>query len=200
MANLAKHIENMRGFGAPVVVAVNRFDTDSDEELNAIMDMCRENGAECALSEVFAKGGEGGEELAKKVVSAIASGESRLNFTYDTDEPIKAKIEAVAKKIYGASSVSYTSKARKQIERLEELGLDKKPICMAKTQYSLSDDPSLLGRPKDFMLTVSSVRVSNGAGFIVAETGSIMVMPGLPKAPAANNIDIDADGKITGLF
>ncbi len=200
IVNLQKHIENMRGFGAPVVVAVNRFDTDSDEELNTVIELCRESGADCALSEVFAKGGEGGIELAKKVIAAIDAGESELHYTYDVDAPIKDKLEAIVKKIYGGAGVVYSSKANKQIKRLEELGLDKKPICVAKTQYSLSDNPALLGRPENFEVSVSEVRVSNGAGFIVVETGSIMVMPGLPPIPAAEKIDIDGDGTISGLF
>lgn len=200
IVNLERHIENMLSYGVPVVVAVNRFDTDSDAELNTIIDRCRELGAECALSEVFAKGGEGGLELAEKVINAVKAGSVDFRFAYDTDMPIKDKIKAIVTKIYGGKDVVYTARALKQIKRLEELGLDKKPVCMAKTQYSLSDNPKLLGRPEGFEVTVSNVRVSNGAGFIVAETGDIMVMPGLPKVPAANNIDVDADGKITGLF
>lgn len=200
IVNLEKHIENMLSYGVPVVVAVNRFDTDSDEELNTIIDRCRELGAECALSEVFAKGGEGGLELAEKVINAVKEGSADFRFAYDTDMPIKDKIKAIVTKIYGGKDVVYTARALKQINRLEELGLDKKPVCMAKTQYSLSDNPKLLGRPEGFEVTVSNVRVSNGAGFIVAETGDIMVMPGLPKVPAANNIDVLADGIITGLF
>lgn len=200
IVNLERHIENMLSYGVPVVVAVNRFDTDSDAELNIIIDRCRELGAECALSEVFAKGGEGGLELAEKVINAVKAGSADFRFAYDTDMPIKDKIKAIVTKIYGGKDVVYTARALKQIKRLEELGLDKKPVCMAKTQYSLSDNPKLLGRPEGFEVTVSNVRVSNGAGFIVAETGDIMVMPGLPKVPAANNIDVDADGKITGLF
>lgn len=200
IVNLERHIENMLSYGVPVVVAVNRFDTDSDAELNIIIDRCRELGAECALSEVFAKGGEGGLELAEKVINAVKAGSADFRFAYDADMPIKDKIKAIVTKIYGGKDVVYTARALKQIKRLEELGLDKKPVCMAKTQYSLSDNPKLLGRPEGFEVTVSNVRVSNGAGFIVAETGDIMVMPGLPKVPAANNIDVDADGKITGLF
>lgn len=200
IVNLERHIENMLSYGVPVVVAVNRFDTDSDAELNTIIDRCRELGAECALSEVFAKGGEGGLELAEKVINAVKARSADFRFAYDVDMPIKDKIKAIVTKIYGGKDVVYTARALKQIKRLEELGLDKKPVCMAKTQYSLSDNPKLLGRPEGFEVTVSNVRVSNGAGFIVAETGDIMVMPGLPKVPAANNIDVDADGKITGLF
>lgn len=200
IVNLEKHIENMKSFGVPVVVAVNRFDTDSEAELNMVIDRCNELGAQCALSEVFAKGGEGGLELAQKVIASIENEKSNYKPSYDVNMTIKDKISAIVTNIYGGKDVTYSPKAVKQIKRLEELGLDKKPICMAKTQYSLSDNPKLLGRPEGFTVTVSNVRVSNGAGFIVAETGDIMVMPGLPKVPAANNIDITADGKITGLF
>ena len=200
IVNLEKHIENMKSFGVPVVVAVNRFDTDSEEELNTVIERCHELGAECALSEVFAKGGEGGLELAEKVISAVENQKADFKPAYDTDMSIKDKINEIVTKIYGGKGVNYTPKAQKQIARLEELGLDKKPVCMAKTQYSLSDNAKLLGRPENFEITVSNVRVSNGAGFIVVETGNIMVMPGLPKVPAADNIDVDADGKITGLF
>ena len=200
IVNLEKHIENMKSFGVPVVVAVNRFDTDSEEELNTVIERCYELGAECALSEVFAKGGEGGLDLAEKVISAVENQKADFKPAYDTDMSIKDKINEIVTKIYGGKGVNYTPKAQKQIARLEELGLDKKPVCMAKTQYSLSDNAKLLGRPENFEITVSNVRISNGAGFIVVETGNIMVMPGLPKVPAADNIDVDADGKITGLF
>ena len=200
IVNLEKHIENMKSFGVPVVVAVNRFDTDSEEELNTVIERCHELGAECALSEVFAKGGEGGLDLAGKVISAVENQKADFKPAYDTDMSIKDKINEIVTKIYGGKGVNYTPKAQKQIARLEELGLDKKPVCMAKTQYSLSDNAKLLGRPENFEITVSNVRISNGAGFIVVETGNIMVMPGLPKVPAADNIDVDADGKITGLF
>ena len=199
IVNLEKHIENMKSFGVPVVVAVNRFDTDSDEELKLVIDRCAELGADCALSEVFAKGGEGGIELAEKVLAAMET-PSEYKPVYDVNDSITDKINAVVTKIYGGSGVEYSAKAKKAIKKLEELGLDKKPVCMAKTQYSLSDDPTLLGRPEGFTVNVSEIRVSNGAGFIVAETGNIMVMPGLPKVPAANNIDIDNDGVISGLF
>ena len=199
IVNLEKHIENMKSFGVPVVVAVNRFDTDSDEELKLVIDRCAELGADCALSEVFAKGGEGGIELAEKVLAAMET-PSEYKPVYDVNDSIADKINAVVTKIYGGNGVEYSNKAKKAIKKLEELGLDKKPVCMAKTQYSLSDDPSLLGRPEGFTVNVSEIRVSNGAGFIVAETGNIMVMPGLPKVPAANNIDIDNDGVISGLF
>lgn len=200
IVNLEKHIENMKSYGVPVVVAVNRFDTDSDEELKTVIDRCNALGASCSLSEVFAKGGEGGLDLAEKVINAIENEKADYKPAYDVNASIKDKINTIVTKIYGGSGVKYSAKAAKQISRLEELGLDKKPVCMAKTQYSLSDNAKLLGRPENFDITVSNVRVSNGAGFIVVETGSIMVMPGLPKVPAANNIDVDADGKITGLF
>lgn len=200
IVNLEKHIENMKAYGVPVVVAVNRFDTDTDAELNTVTDRCARLGASCALSEVFAKGGEGGLDLAEKVISAIENETASYMPAYDTDMSIKDKIHAIVTKIYGGSGANYSAKANKQIKRLEELGLDKKPVCIAKTQYSLSDNPTLLGRPEGFEVSVSSVRVSNGAGFIVVETGNIMVMPGLPKIPAADNIDVTKDGKITGLF
>ncbi len=200
IVNLKKHIENMQSYGVPVVVAVNRFESDSDEELKLVIDTCAEYGVECSLSEVFAKGGEGGVDLAKKVVAAIENHESGFEVLYDVNASIKDKINTIVTKIYGGRAVTYTAKANKEIAKLEELGLDKKPICMAKTQYSLSDNPALLGRPEGFEVTVSKVRVSNGAGFIVVETGDIMVMPGLPKVPAANKIDIDNSGVITGLF
>lgn len=200
IVNLKKHIENMQSYKVPVVVALNRFESDSDEELDAVIDACAEYGVECALSEVFAKGGEGGLDLAKKVVTAIDTQKSEYAPLYDTELPIKDKINAIVTKIYGGNGVIYSKKAEKEIAKLTELGLDKKPVCMAKTQYSLSDDPSLLGRPEGFSVTVSRVRVSNGAGFIVVETGDIMVMPGLPKIPAATKIDIDSNGVVSGLF
>lgn len=200
IVNLEKHIENMQSYGVPVVVAVNRFESDAEEELQAVIDACAEYGVECALSEVFAKGGAGGRELAEKVISAINSKASEYAPLYDAELSIKEKINKIVTEIYGGRGVIYSKKAEKEIAKLEELGLDKKPICMAKTQYSLSDDPSLLGRPEGFDVTVSRVRVSNGAGFIVAETGDIMVMPGLPKCPAATRIDISPDGTVSGLF
>ncbi|MEE1224644.1 MAG: formate--tetrahydrofolate ligase [Clostridia bacterium] len=200
IVNLQKHIENMKNFGAPVVVAVNRFHTDSQQELDTVISMCNEWGAECALSEVFAKGGEGGTELAKKVLDAINSGTAQYNPMYDIEMSIADKLNAIVTKVYGGNGVIFSKKAAKQIKRLEELGLDKKPVCVAKTQYSLSDDAALLGRPSDFSVTINEIRISNGAGFIVAEAGDIMTMPGLPKIPAAENIDINNDGIISGLF
>ena len=200
IVNLKKHIENMQSYNVPVVVALNRFDTDSDEELKTVIDTCAEYGVEVSLSEVFAKGGEGGVDLANKVISAIEKTPSGYAPLYDVNLSIKEKIDIIVKNIYGGKGAVYTTKAQKQIKQLQDLGLDKKPVCMAKTQYSLSDNPALLGRPEDFEITVSKVRVSNGAGFIVVETGDIMVMPGLPKKPAAENIDVDENGKISGLF
>ena len=200
IVNLKKHIENMQSYNVPVVVALNRFDTDSDEELKTVIDTCAEYGVEVSLSEVFAKGGEGGVDLANKVISAIEKTPSGYAPLYDVNLSIKEKIDIIVKNIYGGKGAVYTTKAQKQIKQLEDLGLDKKPVCMAKTQYSLSDNPALLGRPEDFEITVSKVRVSTGAGFIVVETGDIMVMPGLPKKPAAENIDVDENGKISGLF
>ncbi|HIU57625.1 MAG TPA: formate--tetrahydrofolate ligase [Candidatus Ornithomonoglobus merdipullorum] len=199
-ANLGKHIENMRGFGMPVVVAINRFATDTGAELETVKRLCAENGVSCALCEVFAKGGEGGTELAELVMDAMDTQKAEYIPAYDTDDTIENKIAAVVTKIYGGSGVVYSKKAKKAIKRLEELGLDKKPVCIAKTQYSLSDDPSLLGRPEGFTVTINTVRISNGAGFIVAEAGDVMTMPGLPKVPAAENIDVDENGVISGLF
>lgn len=200
IVNLEKHIENMKSYGVPVVVAINRFDTDTDAELSAIKERCAALGAKCAMSEVFAKGGEGGIELAGMVIDSIENEKSNYAPAYDVNDSIKDKINTIVTKIYGGSGVVYSAKAERQIREIESLGLDKKPVCMAKTQYSLSDNASLLGRPEGFTVTVNTVRLSNGAGFIVAETGNIMVMPGLPKVPAANNIDIDGNGRITGLF
>lgn len=201
IVNLGKHIENMQKYGLPVIVAINRFMTDTDEELKIIEQYCRDMGVDFSMCEVFAKGGDGGIELAEKVVEVSERG-GEMNFApiYDEKASIDEKINTIAKEIYGADGVVYTPKAKKAIARLEKQGFDKLPICMAKTQYSLSDDPSLLGRPSGFEITVREVRVSAGAGFVVALTGDVMTMPGLPKVPAANNMDIDKDGKIVGLF
>lgn len=200
ISNLEKHIENVQKFGVPAVVAVNRFPTDTDAELNFVMDRCKQLGAEAVLSEVWAKGGDGALDLAKSVVEICESGKAAFKPLYDEKESIRAKIETIAKEVYGADGVQFTSSAAKQIKTFEQLGMDKMPICMAKTQYSLSDDPTLLGRPTGFEITVRDLRVANGAGFIVALTGEIMTMPGLPKVPAANHIDIKEDGEIVGLF
>ena len=199
IVNLGVHIENMRKYNVPVIVAINRFGTDSKEELEYIESYCRENGADFALSDVFGKGGEGGIELAKKVVEAC---EKPSDFApiYSIDLTVKEKIEKIAATIYGASKVNYTTAAEKAIKEVEALGADNLPVCIAKTQYSLSDNPALLGAPKDFEITVRNVTLSNGAGFVVAYTGDIMTMPGLPKVPAAHSIDVDSDGKIVGLF
>ena len=199
LCNLAAHVENMKKFGIPVVVAINHFLTDADEEIEVLENYCRENDVEFALSDVFAKGGEGGIELAQKVVKAC---EKPANFApiYDIALPIKEKIETIAKTIYGADGVTYSSEANKAIAEIEKLGKDKLPICMAKTQYSLSDDAAKLGKPEHFTITVRDVTLSNGAGFVVVLTGNIMTMPGLPKAPSALKIDCDNNGNITGLF
>ena len=199
LCNLAAHVENMKKFGVPVVVAINHFLTDSDEEVEVLENYCRENDVEFALSDVFAKGGEGGIELAEKVVKAC---EKPAHFApiYDVNLPIKEKIETIAKTIYGADGVVYSSEANKAIAEIEKLGKDKLPICMAKTQYSLSDDAAKLGRPTGFKINIRDVKLSAGAGFIVALSGTIMTMPGLGKEPAAYRIDIDADGHIQGLF
>ncbi len=197
--NLRKHIENIKKFGVPVVVAVNKFITDTDNEISKLMELCRVESVEAAICEVWEKGGDGGLDLAQKVIEACEK-ESKFKFLYDAEDSVKDKIEKIAKEIYGAKGVVYTGKADKEIKRLEELGLDKYPICMAKTQYSLSDNPDLLGRPENFEINVKEVRVSAGAGFIVVLTGDIMIMPGLPKVPSAEKIDIDENGVITGLF
>ena len=199
--NLEAHIDNLQKYGVPVVVAINRFGTDSDAELKAVEDICIAKGADFALSEVFAKGGDGGIDLANKVVAACEK-ESDFHVLYPDEMSIQDKIRTVAKEIYGAKDVKFDVKAEKAIKEFEALdpSYARFPVCMAKTQYSLSDDPSKLGRPTDFTLTVREVKLSAGAGFIVALTGTIMTMPGLPKAPAALNIDVDENGKITGLF
>ena len=197
--NLVKHIENITKYGLPVVVAINKFPTDTDAELALVAKKCEELGADFALSEVWEKGGKGGIELAQKVVNACEK-PSQFKFIYDENMTPKEKMNAIAREIYGADGVDFTMQAEKDLERIHELGKDNLLVCMAKTQYSLSDDPAKLGRPSGFRITVREVRLSAGAGFLVAITGSIMTMPGLPKKPAALNIDVDADGKITGLF
>ena len=199
LANLIKHIETVHAFGLPAVVAINAFPTDTKEELDFVEKKCNELGAEVALSEVWAKGGEGGIALADKVVTAMEK-PNNFNFTYDVEQSIPEKIEAVVKRVYGGEGVEFTTAAKKQLKEIEDLGLDKMPVCMAKTQYSLSDDPTKLGRPEGFKITVKELRISAGAGFVVALTGDILTMPGLPKKPAAENMDIDENGKITGLF
>ncbi|WP_457941958.1 formate--tetrahydrofolate ligase [Caproiciproducens sp. LBM24188] len=199
IVNLGAHISNMKKYGVPVVVAINRFLTDSDAELGFIEEYCRQNGADFALSEVFAKGGEGGIDLAKKVCAA-AEKPSDFHPIYSELAPVKEKIGAIAREIYGADGVDYTSQAEKSIREIEALGGDKLPVCIAKTQYSLSDNAALLGRPTGFRITIRDLRLSNGAGFVVAYAGDIMTMPGLPKVPSAERIDVSDSGKITGLF
>ena len=199
LANLTKHIENVQKFGLPAVVAINAFPTDTREELEFVEEKCVAMGASVALSEVWAKGGEGGLELADKVMEAMEK-PSNFRFMYEVEQSIPEKIGAVAREIYGADGVDFTGPAKKQLAEIEALGLDKMPVCMAKTQYSLSDDPTKLGRPEGFRITVKELRISAGAGFIVALTGDILTMPGLPKKPAAENMDIDVQGRITGLF
>lgn len=198
--NLLKHIENITvNFGLPAVVAINRFPTDTENELKLIEKKCKEYGANVALSEVWGKGGDGGIELAKEVVR-LTEEKNSFRFTYEDDAPIKEKIKAIVCRIYGGDGVDFAPAASKEIEKLETLGFGKLPVCMAKTQYSLSDDPKKLGWPKGFRVAVRNVKVSAGAGFIVALTGEIMTMPGLPKVPAAESIDVDATGRISGLF
>ena len=199
LANLTKHIENVHKFGLPAVVAINAFPTDTKEELDFVEEKCNALGASVALSEVWAKGGEGGVELAEKVLEAMKQ-PADFHYMYEVEQSIPEKIEAIAKAIYGADGVDFTAPAKKQLAEIEALGLDKMPICMAKTQYSLSDDATKLGRPEGFRITVKELRISAGAGFIVALTGNILTMPGLPKKPAAENMYIDVNGKITGLF
>ncbi len=198
--NLEKHIENINKFGVPAVVAINAFPTDTEAEKEYVLNRCRELGAEAVISDVWAKGGEGGVALAEAVVKVCEEKESNFAPIYDVNSTIEEKIETIAKEVYGADGVEFTSKAKKQIKDIVKIGEDKMPICMAKTQYSLTDDPTLLGRPTGFKITVREVKVSAGAGFLVALTGDIMTMPGLPKVPAANNIDILEDGTIVGLF
>lgn len=199
--NLLKHIENItKVFGLPAVVAINRFPTDDEEELKLIETKCRELGVNVALSEVWGKGGAGGEELAKEVVRLAEEGKNDFRFVYDDDMSLEEKINAIVTKVYGGDGVDFTPAARKEMEKLEGLGFGGLPVCMAKTQYSLSDDPSKMGRPEGFRVTVRNMKVSAGAGFVVVLTGDVMTMPGLPKVPAAVNVDVDENGKIKGLF
>ncbi|MBO5113751.1 MAG: formate--tetrahydrofolate ligase [Lachnospiraceae bacterium] len=200
IVNLEKHIENLQKYGVPVVVTLNSFVTDTEKEISFVRDFCEERNCEFAISEVWEKGGEGGIALANKVLDTLEHKESHFKVLYENDLSLKEKIEKVAQEIYGADGVDYAPAAVKQLKKLEELGFGKLPVCMAKTQYSLSDDPSLLGRPKDFRINVREVYVSAGAGFVVVLTGAVMTMPGLPKNPAAFNIDVDENGVITGLF
>ena len=199
IVNLDKHIENLHAFGVPVVVTLNSFLTDTEEEYEFIRKHCEDMGCEFALAKVWAEGGKGGEELAAKVIKTIETKKSELKFTYELDSPLKDKIEAIATKIYGAGSVSYSAEASRMLKKLEKMGFGNLPVCMAKNQYSLSDDPNALGRPEGFNVNIREVYVSAGAGFVVAITGTVMTMPGLPKIPAAENIDV-VDDKIIGLF
>ena len=200
IVNLQVHIENMKKYGVPVVVAINRFHTDTDAELNFIRSFCEELGAEVSMAEVFAKGGEGGMDLAEKVCKTIETKPSNFHVLYDTELSVPEKVEILAKEIYRADGVTFTAPAKKALVQIEALGASNLPVCMAKTQYSLSDDPAKLGKPEHFTVTVRDVTLSNGAGFIVVLTGNIMTMPGLPKAPSALKIDCDNEGNITGLF
>ena len=202
IVNLKAHVENMRKFGVPVVVAINRFHTDTKDELQVVDDCCKELGVPYALSEVFGKGGEGGEDLARTVVKEIESTEESRHFAplYADDRTIEEKIEIIAKEIYGADGVTFGPAAKKALPDIRALGGDKLPVCIAKTQYSLSDNAALLGRPSGFTITIRDLRLSNGAGFVVAYAGDIMTMPGLPKVPAAERIDVDSSGVISGLF
>lgn len=200
IVNLEKHIENLQKFGVPIVVTLNSFDTDTDAEVSFVKDFCEQRGCEFAISEVFAKGGEGGLALADKVLETLDNKKSDFRVLYPDDMPLEKKIETVAKEIYGADGVTYTPSARKSLDKLKSLGMDNLPVCMAKTQYSLSDNAKKLGRPTGFTVNVREVYPSAGAGFVVAVLGNIMTMPGLPLHPAAENIDVTDDGKITGLF
>lgn len=200
IVNLKTHIENMQKFGVPVVVAINRFYSDTEAEIAVVEETCREMGVEVSLAEIFAKGGKGGTDLAEKVCRTIETKQSNFKPLYDEKLPIAEKLGILAREIYRADGVVFTAKAQKAVKEIEELGFGNIPICVAKTQYSLSDDPTMLGKPENFKITVSDVRLSAGAGFVVVYTGNIMTMPGLPKVPAAFNIDCDNDGNITGLF
>lgn len=201
LPNLLKHIENItQVYNLPAVVAINKFPSDTEKEIELIEKACNELGVPVALSEVWEKGGAGGIDLAEKIIDLTEEKTQEFTFAYDLDLPIKEKIEQIAQKIYGADGVNFTKEAEAEIKKIESLGFGNLPVCMAKTQYSLSDDPTLLGRPENFDITVRDVNISAGAGFIVAMTGEIMKMPGLPKEPAANHIDVDKTGKITGLF
>jgi formate--tetrahydrofolate ligase len=201
LPNLLKHVENItKVYGLPAVVAINKFPFDSEAELALVESKCKELGVNVALSDVWANGGAGGEALAKEVIRLVEENTSEFKFAYTDEMSIKEKIEAIATKIYGADGVDYTGKVEKEIANLEKLGFGNLPICVAKTQYSLTDDPKKLGRPTGFRVTASDMTVSAGAGFIVVSTGNIMKMPGLPKVPSAEKIDVDENGVISGLF
>ncbi len=200
IVNLEKHIENLQKYGVPIIVTLNRFLTDTEAELDYVKEFCEKKGCEFALSEVWEKGGNGGIELANKVINTLETKESKFRTLYKKELSLKDKIETIAKEIYGAASVTYDSAAETAIRKLEELGFKELPVCMAKNQYSLSDDPTKLGRPTGFNVNIREVYVSAGAGFVVAITGTVMTMPGLPKVPAAEGIDVNDEGVITGLF
>ena len=200
IVNLEKHIENLQKYGVPVVVTLNSFITDTPAELEFVKQFCESRGCEFALSEVWAKGGEGGVALAEKVLNTLETKKSNFRLLYEDEMSLEDKIITVAKEIYGAGSVNFSSAAKKQLQKITDMGFGNMPVCMAKNQYSLSDDPKLLGRPEGFELTVREVYVSAGAGFVVALTGDVMTMPGLSKKPAAYGIDVNKAGKITGLF
>ncbi len=199
--NLLRHVSNIKNvYGLPCVVAVNRFPTDTDAEIEFIIDKCRELGVNTVLSTVWAEGGKGGEALAREVVRLCEEEKGDFHFSYETDLPLVDKIEAITKKVYGGKGISIMPAAQKQIDELTKLGFGGLPVCVAKTQYSFTDDPTVLGAPEDFTVTVKNVKVSAGAGFVVVLTGDIMTMPGLPKVPAAERIDVDENGRISGLF
>ncbi|MFA6160468.1 MAG: formate--tetrahydrofolate ligase, partial [Parcubacteria group bacterium] len=200
IVNLEKHLENLKKFGVPVVVAINVFPTDTEKEIDFVFSRCKKLGAQVAVSNIWAEGGEGGVDLAKKLLGTLEKKKTKFKVLYDEKKKIKEKIEKIAREIYGAREVKFGAKAQKQMEKIETMKLDGVPICIAKTQYSLSDDPKLLGRPKDFTINISELRLSNGAGFIVAIAGEIMTMPGLPKIPASEKINITGEGIIKGLF
>ena len=200
IVNLEKHIENLQQYGVPVIVTLNAFITDTKAETDFVEAFVKERGCDYAYSEVWEKGGEGGIALAEKILDTIDHKKSDFAPIYELDRPLAEKIETVAKKIYGAGNVSYTKEAERALKKITSLGFGNLPVCMAKTQYSLSDDPTLLGRPEGFTLTVRDAYVSSGAGFVVALTGQIVTMPGLPKHPAAYDIDVNNEGKIEGLF
>lgn len=200
ICNLDAHLDNMKKFGVPVVVAINAFPTDTAEEMEFIRKHCAERGVRVALSEVFAKGGEGGEELAREVLTVLDEGKADFHMLYEDELPLEEKIRRIAKEIYGADGVTFAPAAHKELMNITDMGYGTLPVCIAKTQYSLSDDASLLGRPSQFVVSVRSARLAAGAGFVVVETGAVMTMPGLPKVPAAEKIDVDNAGVITGLF
>jgi formate--tetrahydrofolate ligase len=200
LANLEKHIENILAFDIRPVVAINKFASDTDEELNLIKERCKELGVQASIADVWGKGGEGSMELAEIVCDLTKSCKNRYKPTYDWNWDIPKKVETIAKNIYGAKAVEFTAKAKDDLEKIQKLGLDKLPVCMAKTQNSLSDNPKLLGRPENFLLTVREIEIAAGAGFVIPITGEIMRMPGLPNVPAAENVDVDDNGNITGLF